>query len=377
MLFLACARGDKQDVTRISIDVEESRPISLSTLFDEVVYVPLETRPDVLIGYSSRMRVSGQRLYLLSGGIAIFDLQTGAFLSGMYHPGRGPGEWLWANDMLIDEEEERVELLDFRGHKVVRYGFDGRFMDEFKTDFVSAAFCKHGEKYLFYNANSKSSLTDHRLVRYDPVASKVEAQYFPIDEHLATYYYITDNNNFVEAPELSFHASPSDTIYTIDEDFNVTPRYHVDFKAYQIPPAFFQGDFQDIKEFIDKVTGLGYPYNMYYAFENETTVALPFKRGESFYWAFYDKKEHRTLPCSSFRDDFHFSHDLTIEGENYTIVADHTHMYFLMPAHQLIDLIEKENDDFLARHPEIEAIYHAPGFSEQSNPILVKCRFKK
>jgi hypothetical protein len=379
VLLLACAQGEKQDIPQILINVDEEQPITLSTLFDEIIYVPLETQQDVLVGYSLRTRVSGQKLYLLSGGVMIFDMQTGAFLSGIYHPGRGPGEWLWANDMLVNEKEKCIELLDFRGHKVVRYGLDGQFIDEFKTDFLSVAFYKHGEKYLFYNANSESSLTDHRLIRYNPVVAskKIEAQYFPIDEHLATYYHMTDNNNFVEASELSFHASPSSIIYKIDKDFNISPKYHIDFKAYQMPSAFLQGNFQDVKEFIDKVTELGYPYNMYYAFENETTVALPFKRGASFYWAFYNKKEQRTLLGSSFRDDFHFSNDMTIEGETYSIMADDTHMYFLLPAHQLITLVEKENNDFLTKHPEIEAIYHAPGFSEQSNPILVKCRFRK
>jgi hypothetical protein len=56
---------------------------------------------------------------------------------------------------------------------------------------------------------------------------------------------------------------------------------------------------------------------------------------------------------------------------------DEDYLYFFLQPTQLIDLMEKEKSSNENNHEILDKIYHSADFSEQSNPILVKCKFIK
>jgi hypothetical protein len=221
--------------------------------------------------------------------------------------------------MLYDPNENTIELLDMNGQKVLKYGFDAHFIKEFTTHFPSLAFHKiSASDYFFYNSNRISDSTGHKLIQYNAETHKITATYFPINKHMATYFFILDANNFGTTSNLSFHYSSSDTIYGFTDDYTPYPKYVLDFGRHHTPSSFYDEHYDDIADFSTKAAQRSYIYATGNFGENDYMAILSFRNDDQLYWV---------------------------------------HLYFFLQPEQFIA--------------------YSPGFSEQSNAVLVKCTCKK
>lgn len=80
--------------------------------------------------------------------------------------------------------------------------------------------------------------------------------------------------------------------------------------------------------------------------------------------------EGKAYTASSFYDDFHFTESLALSPSSITYVMDDECLYCLMPSEQFLELAES------AKSPVIENLIRQYDVTEQSNPILMKCRLK-
>jgi hypothetical protein len=377
-LFSCSSPEKKPDVPQIVIDIDKSEPLLLSKLFDEVAYVPLSD--SFLIGEIDGAKVYGDRLLLHTGNqIFMYDAQTGAPLLKIDQLGKGPGEYDGISDILLDETENHIEVLSRQ--KVLRYDMKGNFVNNFSTPFRSFTFYKtNSGDYLFYGGNMNFGVAEHEymLMRYRPETDSITGRHFPIDEHLAGYFHIFGYQNFSSRP-LIFHYAPSDTVYGFADSGAPVPRYTVNFASHHVPESFYREAYSDIADFSNKATERSYIYGFHCA-ENRSALAFSFRNGGVFYWAIHDKKNGATHIANTWTDDRRFDGKITIGYENWPIMADDEHLYFFLQPTQLKELAEgsglreptsKSNSNRLAD------LYHSPGFSEESNPILVICKFKK
>jgi hypothetical protein len=143
-LIVSCSRPggrEQTGVPLIVVDADDAGLLRLSDKFSEVSSVPLSD--SLLIGEIERIKVYDDKLFLLAGrSVFVFDVNSGRALLELSCAGRGPGKYIALNDMLYDENENTIELLDRYAQRVLTYGFDGRFISEFKTSFSSFSFRK-------------------------------------------------------------------------------------------------------------------------------------------------------------------------------------------------------------------------------------------
>jgi hypothetical protein len=369
---------EQSSIPLIRIDIDRIEILKLSDFFAEVSYVPLTD--SFLVSTVERAKVYGDKLFLLTDkSVLVFDLNTGESLSSIRHLGDGPGEYISLYDMLYDKNENIIELLDMNGQKVLRYGMNDHFISEFKTSFSSFSFYKIAPSaYLFYNNNMISDVTDRKLVRYDARTSKITASWFPIDKHLASYFFTVDANNFGSVLTPSFHFCPSDTIYGFTDNCEPSARYVLNFGKNHTPAQFYKKNYSDIFDFSVKATRQNYIYLYDNFCENDYAAMFFFRNDKNIYWVLYDKNTQTAHVTDQWMDDYHSGTSIHTGYGNGPFVMDDTSLYFFLQPDQLIDLMknEKRSNGYKSHSNILDSLYHSSDFSEQSNPIIVKCKFR-
>ncbi|MDR1116001.1 MAG: 6-bladed beta-propeller [Tannerella sp.] len=377
-LVLSCSHSvrEQTDIPLIGIDVDDVKLLKLSDKFSEVSYVPLSD--SLLIGTIERVKVYEDKLFLLADrSVLVFDVNSGRALSDVSHAGGGPGEYVTLYDMLYDKNENTIELLDMNGKKVLKYGFDGLFISEFKTPFSSFAFCKiTPSAYLFYNNNMESDVTNHKLVLFDTKTSGIIANYFPIDKHMATYFFVLDANNFGSVMTPSFHFSASDTVYGFTDSYIPYPKYVLNFGKHHVHPRFYRENYTDIRDFSEKAAQNSYIYAYGNFYENDIMIVFSFHYDKKTYWVLYDKNTHDVTTANRWIDDYHTNSPVDITYDNGPFALDDEYLYFFLQPVRLIELMEKEKKTDSHKSSSLDSIYRSSGFSEESNPVLVKCKVK-
>lgn len=377
VFFISCStQENKQNQSeQIFISLESPAPINFLDFFEEITYVPLESNDPYWIGDIDRLRVLKDNLYLLSSkSVFCFNTQTGKGLFRIANLGMGPGEYKSVYDIYVNEKYETIELLDMNGQKIQKYNTEGHYMEEFTIPFQSFAFHKINDKdYLFYNNNMPSKFTDSKLVVYDSSVGKIKTQHFPIDKHLSRYFFVVEGNNFSETQDgISFFSCPSSTIYNIDpSSYEASEKYVIDFGKHQVPTEFYKENYNDIFDFAQQAIKHEYIYFVNNFVENKDHIAISFKLDKENYLSIYSKVDKKVTTGKAFKDETHFkSTPISFEYYNFPFAIDNEKLYFLMQPDQLLS-VSKNNG------VELPFSNSAKILNEQSNPILVVCKFKK
>lgn len=373
-ILLASCAGKKSDegiLTGQPVDLDPSARLVASALFDTIEYVPLETNDTFLVGYIERPKLAGDDICFISDkSFYMFDAETGKGRLKLSRLGMGPGEYQSLSDALVDPVSGDIELLDNNRRQILVYDSAGSYKRSLSLPFMPFGFAKSGAgDYWFYNNNLVSDISRHRLVRYDAEAGRVTGEHFPIDDHVAGYFFVVDDNNFaVSDGSLYYMASPSDTLYRLGE--KVSPVYRLGLDKYRVPADFWKANYSDIMEFVTAANSHDYVYSITNFSLNPQAVMVSFMLKDRLYWSFYSVAEGKAYTASSLYDDFHFTESLALSPASMTYVMDDECLYCLMSSDQFLELAEN------AKSPVIENLIRQYDVTEQSNPILMKCRLK-
>ena len=114
-------------------DLELARTVmndddEIDDYFDEIRYVPLETRDDCLVGSSPDIKLLDKYILITSANrqCLLFDKATGKFKCQIGHVGKDPGGYRNV-DCLVDELNGRL-LFNGWGHDLISYNLDGNYI---------------------------------------------------------------------------------------------------------------------------------------------------------------------------------------------------------------------------------------------------------
>lgn len=375
-------------VKNISVHTEKACALDLSTSFKKITYTLLNEADSFLVGDVERMKIVAGKLYLItSKRLLCFDARKGTPLWNLHRFGNAPEEYTSLYDIWIDPERREIEVLDMSGKKIQRYDMQGVWLKEIKIPCLSFAFYKYNAgEYLLYNNQLRSDVADGQLIHYKAHTNEIKASFFPIDQHLANYFFVVEANNFnVNENGCSFFSCPSDTLYKITEAGQVSPAYVIDFGKNQPPADFYEKEYADIANFATQAEQKDYIYFINNLGENNTHIVFTYKRGKEYYLAIYHKEKAELITGKEVIDGIHFPNMPTeLEYHNTAFTLTGHAFYFLLQPFQFMELLDKQKqktgekkfEDFLAKHPDIQEIYRSEAFDEQSNPILVTCTFR-
>ena len=138
--ILFSCQTNLKDETGKAVVVKIAQPteneIKLSLIADSLVYIPLETQNDLLIGQITKLSVSDNYLYVLdeiTSNVFCFT-HDGKFVRKIGNRGVGPGEYVEIND--VTTYSQQVYLWDGNLRKIFIYdGESGELKQEVKTDY--------------------------------------------------------------------------------------------------------------------------------------------------------------------------------------------------------------------------------------------------
>lgn len=135
--FLACS-GGKSDLEIINLDdaFNKQKEIKLSKFISEINYVPLELKPESLIGDFPTIKVGDHiivRNSIKGTPLMVFDKSNGKFINYIGNVGRGPGEYSIPARNYYDDKNKLVYTLDYSHREVKILNIFGDKLDNFKT----------------------------------------------------------------------------------------------------------------------------------------------------------------------------------------------------------------------------------------------------
>jgi hypothetical protein len=123
-----------------TVDVSEEypmEPVSFQEVFGELEYIPLETGAECLVGDYPGLQypvITDRDIFFACGRDVFRFGRDGTFRNRIGRLGNGPGEFLSATEICVDERAEEVLVYDVLGKNIFVYGYDGRFRRALRTD---------------------------------------------------------------------------------------------------------------------------------------------------------------------------------------------------------------------------------------------------
>ena len=122
----------KYPVIDVVNNIGNYQRVYCSDYFSSVELIPLETNKNCMIGQSVHPVLMKDSFIFISAGSGrnfyVFD-RNGKFLNSIGTIGKGPGEYLLASDVFLNQDKPTIFIADFRS--ILEYEFNGKFIGSF------------------------------------------------------------------------------------------------------------------------------------------------------------------------------------------------------------------------------------------------------
>ncbi len=261
IIFVACNndQSQKQVIRNIDIagNINNMKQINLSRFADEIKYIPLETNPELVLGDYLNFDISEEHILTSDRklSLVLFD-RSGKFIRRFGHGGRGP------------EEYQSVENLSIVGNKIYFSSTYDLFVFNTDGDFENKypKALSFGGKHLLepWDIVDDSLIFGH--ITNDDGQTETKAMLVNMQGEIKQSF---TNHDILEikgsringgstqvyefAGTLSFKEQFTDTLFSLDENYKLSPRYSFDMGNLKMPETVrsnFYEYFQKMNDFI-------------------------------------------------------------------------------------------------------------------------------
>ncbi|MDR2085829.1 MAG: 6-bladed beta-propeller [Dysgonamonadaceae bacterium] len=234
LLMFICScnhKKNKSDIednnsTHIKVNLHSNDNIRINDYLQYTSFIVLETTNDNLISLIDKILFFKSHIYILDskqGSIFIFD-DKGKYLSKIDRRGEGPDEYITADDFVIDQLNNQIQIYDGTSGHIINYSYSGEFLDKKK---VAAGYAltllKNGNWLLHTGYGSGNQLNNlHNILLYDKDFKLIES-FLPYNESLAGHKYTvaTAKSVFSEYNNTTYILPLlSNNIYSYNENTN-------------------------------------------------------------------------------------------------------------------------------------------------------------
>jgi hypothetical protein len=218
---------------RIFVDIYSSA--DLSEFFESYHYVILETNDNALIRNVDRVHVEGDRIYTFdkrSKAVFVFD-NKGRYINKIQKIGRGPGEYIYANDFQIVDGDIHI----LTGRAIQIYAEEGQFLKKIELDDSYNNFYIQDDGRIFLASERvNSSFYNFRL--YDPVTESYVSSLDPFPEQNGMGSEVISPFNPTGEGAFLITKRYDPVVYRLDED-SFSSAYRFEFNTPDKVPTNF------------------------------------------------------------------------------------------------------------------------------------------
>jgi hypothetical protein len=207
--------GDYPIIYAGDIKPDNNSLLHLSEFVERIDIIPLEFDDSCILGEIRKIVIHDDNIFIIerrrptTATVYRFDMQ-GNFINTIGKYGQGPSDILELHDFSINEEENKIYLLDSGKKAILCYSFDGKFIEKININQNSQKFEYFNNHFFVYIDNTFQD----RPFCFTVLDTKgeLENSYFP-----SRFYPITiSRNSFVKTKDSLFFYKPmNDTIYAI------------------------------------------------------------------------------------------------------------------------------------------------------------------
>lgn len=223
-LMLSCSENTETALPVYDlVELSDPETVLLSSLCDDIDYIPLETGEEVL-GNVRGIRYSEGRYAVQSGSsISVFD-RDGKENYVIDKQGKGPDEYL--NGRIFDYDGAKNEVLVYdSGHdRILSYNEKGEIVREIKNISSVSAFNLLDDGNLFISAFSPGGDSEFSQVIINPggdTLARVENKF--IFEPTVMIVFSNECVTYSRGDRLFYHELMDDTIFCVDKNFEIYP----------------------------------------------------------------------------------------------------------------------------------------------------------
>ena len=236
-LLCGCSTPNEEGVEYV-VYKKSKNELYKAPIVEDIRWIFLETRDDVLIGESPGLRITDENIYAIdvngSGKIFRFD-HSGRFINTIGTIGRGPNEYSSIYDVVIPENGT-VEIFSRPSNAIIRYLFseDGLFLGRKEYEHGGNV-AKTDSAYWVYTGYG-NGIRPERLVKIDTSGRELNG-FLPSEAkviHVSERWPFTQNNGRTFMRE-SFNS----VVYELSES-GVQPVYRFDFGTLNVPAKYYE-----------------------------------------------------------------------------------------------------------------------------------------
>ncbi|HCY41748.1 MAG TPA: hypothetical protein DHV48_10390 [Prolixibacteraceae bacterium] len=379
LLVLSCTKNKinkehYRNSTIISVPVtEEIFPIKLVS---DKRFLPLESKKINKISSINKITFFNNKILILDkqqNKILLFD-SNGKYLSQINYEGKGPNEYLYLSDFIVNKEDNSIELLDRGNRKILKLNDSNLVTNELKFSFYCDRFLKTKKgEYLFFTNNQTnktgSGKESYNLILTDEKAKIINhyLQIPPEKEELI----ISESHSFTPYKlGVNFTLPIDNQIYYASGD-TVGVKYQISFGKCDVPDDILtpltsshQGNKIQLQmKLMNKITQAGYAYNIHSVLENDSFLFFQFRKGMNVNSVLYAKKTKNIktgVTIINNIDTYFFGQPVAINDKNELITI-------LFP-YELHDRIKSGNLKNNSSDSELEKLITTIG--QFDNPII-------
>lgn len=378
-LFIQCSTNvTDDDSMKIKIDPTIATSIRFSDVFKDYEIIPLYKDTDNILVKPDKIEIRDSLIFFSSSDILYAYNKKGICKQKISKKGVGPGEYLAIADFRLDSDF--IEINDRDNRKVLRYSYDGNYLDDFNHRLFSYTFVKYAGKYYFHSGclYNKEIDNNYRVNVFDN--KRIKHSFFLIDENERKINIIEYSNFALFEDTLSFSYCLSNNIYALSD--KVSTRLKIDFGRYQLPNDFIK-KCKNVQDFMTDVKKVKYATLIDGYKESAKFLFFSYAFNGERHFVLYDKSCNSLYVFNEFVDDLLFK-DIPSKTNysNLPLLITDDSFYRLIDAYEFIEkmnqtkneLSEKEWNDYINRNPSVYKIYSE--ISPEDNPIIIKYKFK-
>lgn len=304
-LFLVFSCSEKQVSTKNSLrtipEIVEKKNILISDLGESLEIVKLQN--EWLLGQLDQLLFDDENIYIL-------DRDYSASICKYDFKGNLQGRLLIEQDQKFDLNGIS-DMFFYSGHIVVNDAAKGNQIAlNKKLEIVDYALGNakaniiypFSGKWLLFN-NYLDRAVGYDLLVYDRKSKEVEKKYIPFNKKDYGYSYKAQNTFKRLDEKIYFSKAFNDTIYEINEKFDVSPYLAIDFRGKKVPEGYLSSGVNTMDIYHDMKNGV-YSFlegNVHFGKENSLLVKY-LKEGKV-QNLFVPENEHKAYSAARFVDD--------------------------------------------------------------------------
>ncbi|MCD6564790.1 MAG: 6-bladed beta-propeller [Bacteroidales bacterium] len=384
-LFVSCnpqtgfeKMPEAADLKTLAIDPRLNIKLNYSQFIDSIVYIPLQTSENVLLGANVFKIIRAKQRYFVfdETKIVVFDLQ-GNYLIDFGIKGRGPGEMVWPTDFVVDSLQNTVEILSRGDWKINQYSLlTGEFIGEYRIGLrANNLYKRNPDRYIFYGeaTNSSNKNVLNNLIFYSISDSMLSAT-LTVPLFLSSFRGNSNNSFSTVKDGVLFMRQLDNNIYCIGDDNEVEIKFRINYGDQNIPME--EDFFKKYKYLSDIMERTDYAVHFTGLYGNDSYLFFKFYLHNIDIITIYDLSNEILLYGDKVKNNIDSGPTCYVVGlyEN-NLIGTIDPLSFIKHFKTLKRYLGAEEwMKFISSHPNISKVLNS--VSPQDNQILMLCYLK-